>query len=220
MAAAVGGCGHDGGPRAVHPNALPLEPSPPAVIAACRRLSHADRQPLPCPRELPSASLRALKVSSDDKRPGRCQSLLDIESTAPGAFRPFHLLFGTRCRPFPLTTADSVWPRALAQVLPDDLGLIGFTAEIPGRPRLGGKPVRLKVLRRTSVAGRRALLMRVAPYPAGGLHGGHVVALWNDGGRGYVVSLHFQDDGHPGHREAMEEATTQAVAGLAAATAS
>jgi hypothetical protein len=101
-------------------------------------------------------------------------------------------------------------------VLPDDLGLIGFTSEIPGRPGLGGRPVRLSVLRRIRVGGRPGLLLRAGPYPAGGLHGGHVVALWNDGGRGYVVSLHFEDGGHPGSRPAMQEDTTRAVADASA----
>jgi hypothetical protein len=155
-----------------------------------------------------------LKVTNDDKRPGRCQSLIELENDAPMAFRPFHMLFGTRCRPFPLATRGRAWPRVLSHVLPDDLGLIGSTPEVPGQPGVGGKPVRLTVLRRISVGGERGLLLRVKSYPAGGVHGGHVVALWNTVGRGYVVSLHFQDDGHPGHHETVEEATTEAVAAV------
>jgi hypothetical protein len=196
-----------------YPDALALAPSPAAVTNACRRASDADGQPLPCPRELPRISLKALKVTNDDKRPGRCQTLLELGSAASG---PFHLLFGARCRPFPLATRQSTWPLVPPRVLPDDLGLIGFTPEIPGRPGVGGRPVRLTVLQRIRVAGRPGLLLRVKPYPAGGLHGGHVMALWNDAGRGYLVSLHFEDGGHPGSRAAMEEDTTRAVADASA----
>jgi hypothetical protein len=36
----------------------------------------------------------------------------------------------------------------------------------------------------------RATVLREPPYPAGGLHGGHVVVLWNEGGHGYLISVH------------------------------
>jgi hypothetical protein len=155
-----------------------------------------------------------LRVVNADKRPGRCQSLLELGSDVPSGDRVlqvFHMLFGTRCRPFPLASRGPIWPRVFADVEPDDLGLIGSTPEVPGKPNVGGQPVRLRVLSRIAVAGRPALLLRVKPYPAGGVHGGHVVVLWNASGRGYVVSLHFEG-GQRSERDAIEEATTKAVA--------
>jgi hypothetical protein len=38
--------------------------------------------------------------------------------------------------------------------------------------------------------GRKGTLLRAAAYPHGGIHGNHLVFLWNEGGREYVVSLH------------------------------
>ena len=59
-------------------------------------------------------------------------------------------------------------------------------------PALGaGGPVRLELLRRTTVATHPALLLRVADYPDGGVHGGHVAVVWNQRDAGYVLSLHF-----------------------------
>jgi hypothetical protein len=41
-----------------------------------------------------------------------------------------------------------------------------------------------------SVHGSPALLLREPAYPQGGLQGGRVVVLWNQGGHGYLVSVH------------------------------
>jgi hypothetical protein len=215
--AALAVLGSAGGPEraaaTAATDALALAPSPPAVARACARAAAHDDQPLPCPRELPAVSLGALVVTNDDKRPDGCQTLLELDSGVPNErYRPFHLLIGTRCTPFPLRARRDRWPAAITRVGSRDLGLIGETPEVPGRPGVGGRPVRLTVLRRVQVGGRPGLLLRVRPYPAGGVHGGHVVALWNANGRGYVVSVHFQDDGRPGARARMEEDTTLAVA--------
>jgi hypothetical protein len=158
-----------------------------------------------------SALRRQVYVANVDKRPGRCQTLLELQYTASLAYRPFHLLFGTRCRTLPLSTRGRSWPRTVGAVLPADLGLIGSTREIPGTPG-GGEPVRLTALRRLMIAGHAGLLLRVKAYPEGGVHGGHVVALWNAAGRGYVVSVHFEDNDRPGQNVGMEEATTLAIA--------
>jgi Cft2 family RNA processing exonuclease len=48
-----------------------------------------------------------------------------------------------------------------------------------------------KLARRTTVRGRPAIVVRSQPYPAGGIHGGHVIVLWNQNGHGYLVSLHY-----------------------------
>jgi hypothetical protein len=57
----------------------------------------------------------------------------------------------------------------------------------------GGTFVQQRPARRigmSAVHGSPALLLREPPYPQGGLHGGHVLALWNQDGHGYVVSVH------------------------------
>ena len=30
------------------------------------------------------------------------------------------------------------------------------------------------------------------PYPSGGVHGGHIAAVWSQDGAGYAISLHFE----------------------------
>ena len=43
------------------------------------------------------------------------------------------------------------------------------------------------------IAHNPALLIQVAHYPRGGIHGGHIAVVWNQNGNGYVVSLHFTE---------------------------
>lgn len=74
---------------------------------------------------------------------------------------------------------------------------------IPSRTRTvpivgGGRfvvAVTSRVIGRVVVDGRRALVLEAAPYPQGGIHGGHVIVVWNASGHGHVVSVHY--DGAP-----------------------
>lgn len=50
-----------------------------------------------------------------------------------------------------------------------------------------------RVLRRVNIGGHRGLLLRQAAYPNGGVHGGHIAAIWNQGANGHVLSLHFTE---------------------------
>ena len=49
----------------------------------------------------------------------------------------------------------------------------------------------LKVKVGSTVAGHRALVLDMPPFPVGGAHGGHVLVVWNQGTASYVVSVHF-----------------------------
>lgn len=75
----------------------------------------------------------------------------------------FHMIIGGQRRPF---------GPGLTRIEPE-LGVIAPT-------RVGTAAVH-----RT-----RAAVLQAAPYPQGGIHGGHVVVLWNERGRGYLVSAH------------------------------
>jgi hypothetical protein len=44
----------------------------------------------------------------------------------------------------------------------------------------------------TTVHGLHAWILREPAYPQGGLHGRHVIVLWNQAGHGYLVSVHGQ----------------------------
>jgi hypothetical protein len=46
-------------------------------------------------------------------------------------------------------------------------------------------------LGRTTIADHPALLLQAAGFPDGGIHGGHLVVVWNQDGAGYVLSMHF-----------------------------
>lgn len=93
----------------------------------------------------------------------------------------FHLLLGGQRHSF------GRWP---ASVDPD-LRITTRKVTIPQRG--GGTSVSQLPARRIATArvrGAQAVVMRAPPYPAGGLHGGHVVVLWSQDGHGYLVSVH------------------------------
>jgi hypothetical protein len=108
---------------------------------------------------------------------------------------PFHALAGGRCGRWSLTTRAGHWPAATT--LADDLGLIGSKPLRPGQPSTT-PPIAVapRVLRRVDIGGHRGLLLQEATFPDGGVHGGHIAAIWNQGTDGYVLSLHFTEQPH------------------------
>ena len=54
-----------------------------------------------------------------------------------------------------------------------------YVRQLPARP-IGSARVR----------DAPATVLQAPPFPRGGLHGGHVVVLWNEGGHGYLASVH------------------------------
>jgi hypothetical protein len=168
--AGVSGCG--GGTAASPPQPAGLGSAPAALTRACAR------ERVACPRlwprrldgrPMPDRAARALE-------PG---VLIDV---ANGFCRRrchgvFHADVGQQPRPFGPVSERLRFPTR--------------THSVPMRG--GGRFVDQRAPRRlatTRVAGARAAVYLAAPYPQGGLHGGHVVVLWNAGGRGHLVSLH------------------------------
>jgi len=81
----------------------------------------------------------------------------------------------------------------------------------------GFDPVRLRLLRQIHVGEHAALLLVAAAFPRGGVHGGHLAAVWNQGGSGYALSLHFADEGAPDRtkqRAVLRAATSMSRSGL------
>jgi hypothetical protein len=143
-------------------------------------------------------------------RSGRREYLCNLDTKPPGSGEAFHALAGGRSRPFPLgVTASGQWPRDTR--LPRDLGLIGARPLEPGQRSAREVPVRLALLRRTTVATHPALLLRVADYPDGGVHGGHLAVVWNQRDAGYALSLHFAERS-PHSESARESIALQAAA--------
>jgi hypothetical protein len=85
--------------------------------------------------------------------------------------------------------------------------LSGPSRSIPGENEF--ELLRLRVLRRVRIAGHRGLLLKAAPYPSGGVHGGHIAAVWSQDGAGYAVSLHFEHRGSATSREARRRAPSR-----------
>jgi hypothetical protein len=101
--------------------------------------------------------------------------------------RPFHVIFGGRCGRFSLRTRNGHWPRSPNEQ--DFLGLVARRSLKPGQKRA---PLQLpRVAAQVSVGRRPALLCVIAPYPDGGIHGGHYVVVWDRGNAGYVMSFHY-----------------------------
>ncbi len=192
-------------------SAVALPAAPPQVAATCRSLAASRDVPVRCPPRLPRARWA---VSHRSLRSGPCAYLLDLNARPlPRPDAPdgaHHALAGGRCRPFPLRTAAGRWPAGPR--LTGDLGLLGAEPTGPGGSWAEQRAVPLRVLRPVRVATHPALLLRAAPYPYGGVHGGHLVAVWNQRGAGHVLSLHFAP-GAPGPPRRHE------VVLLAAATA-
>jgi hypothetical protein len=154
--------------------------------------------PVLCPQRLPAGRW---VVNHRTLRIGRCQYLLDLETRPSGSDDPFHILAGGRCGRWPLETRSRRWPARVP--LEPDLGLVGTKPLKPGQSAKDQQYVRLRVVRRARVAGHAGLVLTAAPYPNGGVHGGHTVAVWNEEGNGYTLTMHF----HPGdHRSADEKA--------------
>jgi hypothetical protein len=180
------GCG--GGATGTAPDP-PLPPAPRHVVARCEALQTSRRIPVLCPHRLPPGRW---VVNHRTLRNGACQYLVDLETRPFGIASPFHVLAGGRCGPWPMATRQDRWPADVS--LQDDLGLVGTTPLTPGESARDQRYVRLRVIRRAHIAGHPALVLATAPYPNGGVHGGHTVAIWNQRGNGYTLTMHFRRD--------------------------
>ena len=141
---------------------------------------------------------------------GRDEYLTNLETRPHGSGDPYHVLAGGRRGRFSLAVEAGKWPAE--QDTPRNLSLVGAKALKPGQGREDQQDVPLALLRRATVRQHPALVLRASQYPTGGVHGGHLAVVWNQGGNGYTLSMHFQND------SPRSEAERQAVL-LKAATA-
>jgi hypothetical protein len=153
-------------PAAAAATSLPLGPPPDAVGQLCGIVAMQKQQVL-CPTRFPH-------------KPGTQAD--ESQTLAPGSYPGYliewHL---TKFRGGDLghvTVGGQPTPFSFAGSIRRDgeLALLG----------------RLKVLKRGVKIGRaRGVVVQSPPHPRGGINGGHVSVLWNQDGRGYMVSLHF-----------------------------
>jgi hypothetical protein len=181
LAALLVGCGGDHAPTPTHSSGPRLPVAPIAIKKACTRAAPATAVPVLCPTRWPSPSGRGAPKARLFSEVSDVY-LINVENGfSRRGEHIFHLIVGGQAQPF------GRWP---AGVDPD---LRVTTRKVVIPQRGGGRFVQQLPARRIATArvhGARAAVMQEPPYPAGGLHGGHVVVLWSEAGHGYLVSVH------------------------------
>jgi hypothetical protein len=197
------GCAHEQS----QPAASSLPTAPPGVAEGCRDAADVAAFEVLCPAGWPPAKRPArlrLRLYGSD-----VAYLLEAQSGFGSRSPVFHVLFGGQDKPFPpgfegsgrllrVTTRRKVVP-------------------VCASPR-GGRVLRhtivelpAKRVRMARVHGQPAAIMKAPPYPKGGIHGGHSIVMWSEGGHGYLVST---------HSEASRRAATRTAIRIARSTAS
>jgi hypothetical protein len=171
---------------------IPLAPTPPAVRRFCRDRAHRHKFQVLCPARWPHVATSMVTGSGS--------SVLG-PSFYWGSFnddRGFddgdngHLILGGQRPPFSLAgMPKDTWPRPGQREPIKSLGLPRYitTPAQGGRSFVAQRPAR--VLKHSTVGSSRALVLVAPDYPTGGFMGGHIIVLWNRGGHGYFVSLHY-----------------------------
>jgi hypothetical protein len=198
LAIVIAGCGSDGDTD----SPSPLPPAPAGVTDGCREAAEVAGFEVLCPSGWPQASRPArvrLRLYEDA---GSASYLLEEQDGLSDRAPVFHVLFGGQRKPFPagfeggggqlrLTTRRVVTPYYAS---PKGGRVLGRTVvERPTR-RVGT----------TTVRDQRAAIMQAPPFPAGGIHGGHTVVMWNEGGHGYLVSTHSETSRRAATRAALQ----------------
>jgi hypothetical protein len=150
-----------------------LVPAPPGVAAACARARLEVLFPVRCPARWPPGTGHP---DADFGGAPRAYLLDFANGWARHAPKVFHLLLGGQAQPF--GPYDEALRISKLQRVPMQGGGM-FTSGLPPR-----------TLGTADVHGARARILSEPPYPQGGIHGGHVVVTWNEGGHGYLVSVH------------------------------
>lgn len=191
------GCG-DEPDRATRGSALP--PAPAGVGDGCRKAADVAALPVLCPTGWPDSGRPAkarLRLYGSD-----VAYLLEAQTGFGSRSPVFHVLFGGQRKPFPagfegggkrlrVTTRRVVTP---------------YYASPRGGRVLGTSVVERPTRRvaTTRVHGQPAAIMTAPSYPQGGIHGGHSIVMWNEDGRGYLVSTHSETSRRAATRTAIQ----------------
>jgi hypothetical protein len=182
---ALAGCGGSDADEASAP-AIPA-----ATTATCAKIAGDSQIPVLCPP--PAKSDGPLAIVHEDLDPEPCGYLINLEAPLDerDGPEPSHAVIGGACTVVPVDVPPGPWPPD-----PPSLRLVANPPLESGRqPRI----TRPDVLRAVEVRGHRGLLMQSKPGVEGGFHGSHYELVWNEGGAGYTVSLHWPsgDRGRP-----------------------
>jgi hypothetical protein len=171
---------------------IPLGGTPAVVARVCVERAQLRKFPVFCPTRYPH--VRATETSTTG-------AVLRGPSFYWASFNDFagfptgdggHLILGGQRHPFSLVgKPGQTWPRPgqprpVAQL---PLPRLITTPMQGGKTFVAQRPAR--ILRHIQIGGRPALVLLASSYPLGGISGGHVIALWNERGHGYLISLHF-----------------------------
>jgi hypothetical protein len=168
--------------------AIPLARTPAAVTRLCA--GSASGRTRSCPSLFPAAP-RSRGTDSLRLTRERTEvylftfNVLGFEGDDSG-----HVLLGHQHRPLVIHgRVGQSWPRRREETPDDELRL-------PARVD-SPRAQELIVIGRVAIGDSEGLELRAPPYPSGGVHGGHVLVLWNRSDGGYVVSLHLTDHRRP-----------------------
>ncbi|HVL96759.1 MAG TPA: hypothetical protein VM266_12940 [Solirubrobacteraceae bacterium] len=160
---------------------------PAAAADACRGLAQVETVTVLCPPAGGDGPPPLVRLRHEDLNPDPCTYVMNLETVDPDPEdrRPSHVLLGGTCEPLPLR-ADATGRWDVDP--PASMRLAGSPPLQPGHaPRV----VRPHVVARVPVRGNDGLLLRADPFPEGGVNGSHYSLVWNEGGAGYQVSLHY-----------------------------
>lgn len=183
---ASGGSADGTGRTAARADPIRLRRLPRATVARCRSLQAERTIPVLCPVELPGAGW---KVRYRSLVQAKDRYLCDLRRRPRGRDRIDHVLAGGVRGELSFATRDGRWPADPSSR--DPLLLVG-THVVEGTRR--ERPVPLEVVGPAEVGGEPALVLRAAGFPDGGVHGGHLVVIWNQARIGRVLSIHFHGD--------------------------
>jgi hypothetical protein len=188
---------------------IPIGPTPRAVTAACKQRAMLGHFPVLCPRSYPLTSQSAVTITTTQFRAPSSYWIETNDAAGFAADDDGHLIFGGQRPTFSLRGAvGQTWPRPGERFPVQQLGI----PRLMTIPLQGGgtfaqqRPPR--VVAHVTVRAHRGLVLAAPPYPLGGIMGGHVLVLWNEGGHGYLVSLHYgsRSQGHSFSRSQRIEA--------------
>jgi hypothetical protein len=185
-ALALAGCG-DEPPR--EPQAA-LSEAPAGIGDSCREVAADVDFEVLCPGKWPQATRPARTRLRPIGGSGTHAYLLEANESFGPRSPVFHVLLGGRDQPFPPSFA-----RAGRDLRVPTRDIVVPIHSGPGGGPSRGTFVQERPARRigtTTVHGERAAVLVAPPYPQGGIHGGHSIVMWNEGGRGYLVSAHSE----------------------------
>jgi hypothetical protein len=195
LSAGIAGCGaraattpHQVARTGVAAAGATLIHAPAVVGKVCGKLVKAVDFPIMCPSAWPrsaAASEPQVGVFATTRATYLVNAFNGLSDHGPHIF---HLFFGGQASPF----------RADLTSIDPSLRVTTHDVRIPMR---GGRTYLQQRaahdIGSTTVHRQRARILQEPPYPQGGLHGGHVLVLWNQSGHGYLVSVHGQGLARP-----------------------